>query len=126
MEILGDLVTAALIAVIRLGIPLAVLFVIGYQMYQGSKSQIVVKKHGQVALGAHATGGIKSLYGPAQSRPCWESKRCSSKARGVCSAYYNREVPCWLALKASLGRLSADCCDCELFLAMGVTDDERR
>jgi len=62
--------------------------------------------------------GIKKLLSYA---PCWEITECSDGGRGKCSAYRDREKPCWEINKSVCRRESSkECENCVVFLSKTV------
>ena len=115
MELLKDVVEAAWVAVVQLGIPVAVLFFIGYRIHQRDRHR-------------HGTGGPRRCSvsrtagqtptGNRENRACWQVKQCPPDGRGSCPAYNNQDLPCWQVMKASPGRLKCECVGCEMFLSL--------
>jgi len=54
--------------------------------------------------------GIKKLLDYA---PCWEIKNCPDARRNVCTAFTDKEKPCWETTKC---RKESDCTACVVFL----------
>ncbi len=116
----------ALAVTVQLGVPVAVLFLIGYLAYlEGGRRDPRTARpgagaRGQASPGADGLGtgaGRPMAVGAGNWRQCWQVKRCRPERRQSCPACRNAGLPCWQARKAACGRLEADCIDCELFLA---------
>jgi hypothetical protein len=125
MELLEDLMEAALIAVIRLGMPVAALFVIGYLLRRATlrRQDPMAGWHGKRRT---SSGGYaQEMPCRALERPCWQFKQCPVEISDQCPAHKHPELPCWRAVKTNLGRLKAACPGCELFLTMPDSKYER-
>lgn len=115
METIRDAVSVALMVAIQVGMPVTILFLIGYRRHRADRWG--QPQHGEQptsigSIGIAATQKLPSRR-PAQ---CWESRQCSPEKRASCPACSRADIPCWKAMKLSLGRLQADCLDCERFL----------
>jgi hypothetical protein len=47
--------------------------------------------------------------------PCWEIMGCDPKDRADCTAFRDREKPCWQTFREETGRLKEECLACQLF-----------
>ncbi len=106
----------ALAVTIQLGVPVAVLFVIGYLAYleAGRRDRRTVRQ----STGGQGRGpALAKAVADGSRRPCWQMKHCRADQRATCPACRRVDLPCWQARKVVCGRLEADCIDCELFLA---------
>ncbi len=123
VETLEDVVTLALVMAVQLGMPVSLLFVFGYLTYRNDRRRQTLP-------------GFPGDWREAQQRPmrlgdrpCWKAKGCAAEKRAECPAFSHPEIPCWQAMKLSLGRLQAPCLDCERFVALPShdrADGERR
>lgn len=46
---------------------------------------------------------------------CWEAKQCDPAKRAQCAAYQRPDLPCWLALQTTGGKVRPECPDCEFY-----------
>lgn len=119
---LADVVSTALQVSVQLGLPVVVLFVIGLLSHRSaassSSSPVQESGGGRGATGRPGGDGeLRSGDGPGA---CWEQRGCEEKKRDSCPATRRADLPCWQAVKLSLGRLNSDCLDCERFVAPPV------
>lgn len=108
MEIVESAMASALIVAIQMGMPVSILFIIGYFAYRAEGRARV----------AHLGSTVVGLRGG--TRPpthCWDARQCSSERRIPCPAYQHPEMACWQAIKQSLGRLKTECLNCERCVA---------
>lgn len=47
--------------------------------------------------------------------PCWVLRNCDPEKRENCSAYQQRQFPCWVARIRSDGALPSNCPDCPVY-----------
>lgn len=116
----------ALAVTVQLGVPVVVLFVIGYLAYLESgrrdprPARPGASAGGQGSPNAGERGkgdGLPMAGGEGMRQHCWQLKGCRPQERDSCPACRHVDLPCWQARKAACGRLEADCINCELFLA---------
>ncbi len=108
MEIVESAMASALIVAIQTGMPVSILFIIGYLAYRA-------EGRGRIAhLGSEVAGQSRDLRA---STHCWDARQCSPERRLSCPAYQHPEMACWQANKQSLGRLKAECLNCERCVA---------
>ena len=101
---------------VKLGIPVVVLFVLGHALHRqrsrGSYAQAAVR------LGRETKSRVWAERGHKRSPWCWEIRQCSSEERERCPAFWQRQVPCWRAVKqASGGYIQSRCLGCSLLLS---------
>jgi len=48
-------------------------------------------------------------------RPCWEVKGCSEERRKDCTAFKQKNIPCWQTFRTKNGLLREECLGCEVF-----------
>jgi hypothetical protein len=113
MEIVESAVSSALIVAIQTGMPVSILFIIGYLAYRAEGR----KRAG--VLGSSAAGSaVAGRRGDsAVGNHCWEVRKCAADHRPACPAFQHPEVACWQATKESLGRLKSECLNCERCVA---------
>lgn len=108
---MASLGTWALLAMVKLGLPVAVLFALGYSLY---------RRHPKAGL--WQVEWVSPYWGGADSRrsrrACWQVRSCPPEVRERCPAYRQPEVPCWRAVKvASGGHIQSRCFECSLLLS---------
>jgi hypothetical protein len=120
MDIVSELLATSLNVVIRLGIPVAVLFFVGLQLYQSSARQ-----EGLAGTGA-GPGGMRAGCPAGQATEEEASAlSCAFKRAAVEQAspppvVERGGVPCWQSMKMQSGRLSSRCLNCESFLNVSM------
>lgn len=111
---------------VRFGIPVVVLFAIGYLAYRFQRRPgAAFDRAGTEELSDFNHGKIV----PQRLRPshCWEIKGCPLAKRASCPAYNRRYLPCWMALKlANGGHLNHECLNCPLFRPTETVGDRER
>ncbi len=113
LEVVGAWVLALMV---KLGIPVVVLFVLGWVLYQRHSLQDV----GRARWSQGRPGGTHTFMpkGGERSPRCWELRDCPPETRDPCPAYRQPQLPCWQAVKqASRGRIQSKCLDCGLLLS---------
>ncbi len=129
METVTEAVSTAALVAIQMGMPVTILFLIGYRSYQAERRRQA--ERGTVTLGWRGVHPETSPPASQGSRGhCWEVKGCPLERRAACPAHQQPQLPCWQAMRLTLGRLQADCLDCERFLGSpgrgGSTGERRR
>lgn len=113
MEIVESAMASALIVAIQLGMPVSILFIIGYLAYRSEGRD----RAGQLGSGIDEFA-VSSLRADTRvAVPCWEKLRCPPERRLSCPAHERPDLACWQAMKESLGRLQSECLNCERFVA---------
>lgn len=107
LEALGNLLRDALVLtymfVTRIGVPILITWGIGYWLRQ--------------RLQATERRPVPPLpLKPAETRHCWEVKKCDPAKREQCPAYQKPTLPCWLALQVSGQTISPKCYACQMFV----------
>ncbi|MGE5620858.1 MAG: hypothetical protein ACM3US_16545 [Sphingomonadaceae bacterium] len=116
MDTIREAVGVAVMVAIQMGMPVTILFLIGYRRHQSDKKvQILCGEH-PATVGPKDSGQSRRLT-PGVPDRCWEFKACSPERRASCPSSGHPELRCWQAMKLERGRLQADCLDCERFLA---------
>lgn len=110
-----DLIVISIMAVLRVGIPAAVILGVGYLLLRYSKSRISADIQAPAeAAGLGPAEWAKAVTVPP-ANPCWEEKNCDPVKRSSCAAFKRAHVPCWLAVQVAEGQLRAECIDCEMY-----------
>lgn len=101
---------------IRLGLPMVILFIIGYLMqHQASTMRSSLQAQDE------AKGIVNSAYKAALPKPgqppfCSEMKACPWVKREKCLAYSQTYLPCWLAVKLdNAEHIKNECLHCALY-----------
>ena len=106
--------------ILRLGIPLAITFGVGYWLRQLDarwQAEALARK-ADAALAQQEAGAepvIEMLK--VIEQPCWQQKACLEGSYTGCPAYQRANLPCWLARLRAEGHLPQPCYRCELFTA---------
>lgn len=116
MKVLEDAVTLALVVSVQLGVPVTVLFVIGYLRYRCDPSGREARQ-GRPVAGIAIAQDARARPAFGTNRPCWEVKQCSPEESRDCPARRRSQMPCWQATRTPYGHLRARCVNCDRFLA---------
>ena len=104
--------------VLRFGVPLLIMFAIGYWLrrldtkWQAEARAKYAARLAQQELAGEPDIEILKVIDP----PCWVTKDCPPQRRDCCPAYKFQEVPCWMARYRVTHRLPADCLTCPRFV----------
>ncbi|MBM2831261.1 MAG: hypothetical protein HW414_313 [Dehalococcoidia bacterium] len=105
-------ISSAIAVFIVLGAPVFLLYAIGLRVYEGGHRKWFSGGPRREATGR---GGPKRAV---PQRRCWEVKHCPLDARDSCPAARYLDLPCWQAVKATLGgRVKDECPQCRMFLS---------
>ncbi|MHB0868487.1 MAG: hypothetical protein ACYC66_02610 [Chloroflexota bacterium] len=115
METIRDAVSVAVTVAIQIGMPVTILFLIGYRRHRADRWRQPQFGEQPTSIGSIGIAATRKLPHQRQVE-CWASRQCPPEKRASCPARSRTEIPCWKAMKLSLGRLQADCLDCERFL----------
>ena len=104
--------------VLRFGVPLLIMFAIGYWLrsldtrWQAEARAKHAARLAQQELAGEPDIEILKVIDP----PCWVTKDCPAQQRECCPAYRFQDVPCWMARYRATYRLPADCLTCPRFV----------
>jgi hypothetical protein len=104
----------AVLAVLRIGAPLVVIFGVSYLAYRwigDDKATQPVAVEKSAALGGRAPMAQVLYAGPH----CWDDKGCTPEMKATCPAFARPELPCWLAVQMKTGHLNKNCTDCDFY-----------
>jgi len=117
--------------VLRLGVPLLLVFGVGYLLrrldakweaelwQQAEKSPRPVARPTSPRPRPQPVGQTVHLL-TAQDvfgQPCWDIKDCAPEMLEHCPAVASPEMPCWLARQESEGQLPKACYNCSIYVA---------
>ena len=110
-----DLLVLSVLAVLRVGIPVAAILGVSYLLLRYSKAQMLsdIQAPPEAATLAPADWARAVTVPPRV--PCWEEKQCDTAKRASCAAYKRSHVPCWLAVQVSEGQLRSACVSCDMY-----------
>lgn len=102
---------------IRLGIPLAITFLIAWGLRrldarwqaEADARQLTA----DVAVGMVAPQAV--MAPAARQQPCWEYRHCTESQRSGCAACALSDLPCWMARLRTEGSLPGRCYTCQYF-----------
>lgn len=113
-------ILAAMFAV-RLGVPLAIIFLVSHVLLRlDARWRADALAHQQSHTnGTPCTGPDDAAFvhrdGALIQEPCWEYRGCSEVMRANCPAYGAPQLSCWLARRMAHGRLPSQCAACSIF-----------
>ena len=103
---------------LRIGVPVIVTLGIGIWLEKKLRPQETQVPQRQVRRGTIIPFPRLSRGASPSAVPvvhCWDVKQCDSAMCEQCAAYKRPDLPCWLALQATGGKVRAECADCELY-----------
>lgn len=96
--------------VLRLGVPVAVVALVGYALHRlDAKWESEAAAYRRQSLPQ-----VEVALRPVE-QPCWVLKNCPEEMYTHCAAYQNTGTPCWLARSQADGMLPNACVTCTLF-----------
>ena len=117
MQLLWEALIVAALFLMRLGVPIASIFLVGCalrRLDERWRADAVAREQQLGVLGGcEAAGG--ALVPALISEPCWEYRACPETTRARCPAYLAQTVPCWLARRRADGQLPSHCGRCSIF-----------
>ncbi len=99
---------------LRIGLPIILLFALGYWLQKKMHPQ-EADKPSQRTAGARLLPFRQSQTTSSSSTHCWDVKHCDLTVRAQCPAYASPDLPCWLALQAAGVKLRDECHTCEWY-----------
>lgn len=96
---------------LRVAIPIAL--TIAFGKWLEKKLKPTEQDHAAKVPAVHKSGNIIQLH-------CWDIKRCDPAIRAKCAAHKHPELPCWLAIQAEGGKVSAECFTCALYKPQAI------
>jgi hypothetical protein len=100
--------------ILRLGIPLAVIFLIGYWLRRLDakwQAEAVARRETEIELVGEPEIEIYRVI----DQPCWVIKDCPESIRNQCPAFQYPDKICWLARRQAEGKIPEACYYCPLF-----------
>lgn len=96
--------------VLRLGVPILIVFGVGYWLRRldarwEAEAQVAVRK----------TVVMPEIELRPVEQPCWVLKNCPENAYTRCPVFLNPQQPCWLTRSRAEGTLPNACFQCVLF-----------
>lgn len=96
---------------VKTGLPVALLFLLGYALHRRQRALAVSPL-------ARADAGMLPRAPRRRQISCWEVRGCPPQARDRCPAFLQPDMPCWRAVKqASGGHIEGRCFECSLLLS---------
>jgi hypothetical protein len=110
-----DLLVVIMLAVLRIGVPAAVILGSGALVVRafGNKAAADIQAPAEAANLAPAEWAKAMTTRSAAA--CWEQKNYDAAKRAKCDAHQHSQVPCWLAVQVSEGKLRGECVSCDLY-----------
>ena len=116
-DLIDGLVILALFFV-RLGVPVILTLGIGIWLekrLRPAETQSERKPTRRGTIIPFPRGAQNARASLTAATHCWDVKQCDAATRAQCAAYQRPDLPCWLALQATGGRVRAECADCEMY-----------
>ncbi|MBI4791116.1 MAG: hypothetical protein HY782_29140 [Chloroflexi bacterium] len=114
-RIIDALVVAGMF-VVRIGLPLAVMFAAAYWLRDRLELQDANSgrraENSRVIPFPNPAKKTAPPVATARSERCWEATKCDAARRAQCAAYKQPDLPCWLALQVGEGKLREECFNC--------------
>jgi hypothetical protein len=111
---LDEILGVAGLFILRLGVPIAIMAVIGYGLRRlDAKWEAEATASREWEAVPSQVEALKIAEQPEQ--PCWEIKGCDEERRANCPSCKALDVPCWVARLRATGRLPRECHNCDLF-----------
>ncbi len=105
-----------LVVGIELGIPVAMLFGVGYSLYRRRPRQQLEHSRSQAPYQGSKPGSAERAA--AAPLHCWEMRACPAEVKEGCPAFHQPDMPCWKAVKQASGDcIQARCFECSLLLS---------
>lgn len=103
--------------ILRLGVPLAIIVLIGYGLRKlDAKWQAEAQARLEAEQAATQEKSEPDLeFYTVIDPPCWVQKNCPDTLVSKCPAFQNRSIPCWMAWYRAEGRIPDRCYGCKLF-----------
>lgn len=107
-----EIAAVAVLFLLRLGVPVAVTTAIVWWL-----RRLDARWEAEAEVASRRVLELKAAapVAEAPARPCWEVRNCPAGMRDNCPAYFQPDVPCWLARRAADGHLPGACADCARF-----------
>lgn len=106
-QTIQDILVVAGMFFLRIGLPLLIVMGIGYLIQRWLEPKAVHEQFEGMVRSAQ-----EQRAASAATRPCWEIKNCSAKARATCAAAKQPDIPCWLARQIDGQPLPEGCATC--------------
>jgi len=116
MEWLLEIGYIAGLFVLRIGLPLVIIFGLGYGLRRLDarwQAEAMAQHATDLAKQAEAEPNIEIIK--IIDPPCWVTNNCPKSDFVQCAAYKNPGTPCWLARYRAEGHLPARCYLCPRF-----------
>ena len=104
------------LSILRIGVPLAIVFGLGYGLRRLDakwQAEAMAEQATNLAKQAEAEPNIEIIK--IIDPPCWVTHDCPKSDFIQCAAYKTPETPCWLARYRAEGHLSERCYLCPRF-----------
>lgn len=109
--------------IIRIGIPLALTFLLGSIL---RRLDAKWRDEGYDYMTEAVTKAEKDMYFTLwSSAPCWEQNECPPEERIKCKAYQEANKPCWEVFRNN-GSFSKACATCEYREELMLTSEKKK
>ena len=115
-----EILAVLALVVLRLGVPLVVIFGLSYLVYrwlgEEKPAQATAGKQPNAEAVRSTLGGLAPMAQVLYAGPhCWDVKGCSEEMKAKCPTIARPELPCWLAVQMKTGHLRKNCFNCDFY-----------
>ncbi len=103
--------------ILRLGVPLGIILLLGYGL---RKLDTNWQAEAQAQLETEQAKAQKQIEPDLEfytviDPPCWVQKNCPERTKSDCPALKTSDIPCWMARYRTEGTIPTKCYACKLF-----------
>ena len=117
MDLLEPAVYIGGLFILRLGVPLAIIMLIGYGLRKLDakwQAEAQAQLEAEQAAKQHKAEPDLEFY-TVIDPPCWVQKNCPETIKLGCPALRAPDIPCWMARYRAEGAIPDKCYACKLF-----------
>ncbi len=116
IEWLTDIGMWGLAIGVKLGLPVALIFGVGFSLHRRQPKGRLGGSRGKALYTGSRRGSLGQVR--TERRHCWEARACPPEIRQGCQAFQRPEMPCWQAVKQGPGGcIQSQCLKCSLLLS---------
>ena len=120
LETLVDLIGFVIMFALSIGVPIALTLLVGRWLEKRLRPQeeemTSIETMPQTARASNVVP-MRQTTRANNIIPmrCWHIKRCPEAQRAQCAAFQRPDLPCWLALQATGGKVHEECFTCAFY-----------